>query len=490
MEVTRRYEVGVVLGCLLAGGAWLLHEPLFLLGTAGIGAFLLVQQYRFTRDVLRTTDSLTLTQSASHDRVITDEDTSIVIRATLPTTSSLVVTVEARPPISATTLEPERQRLELGPGERDGTTTFTLDWPVAGRFECAPPMITLADQAGLFRSEVPMGPTATVTVVPRRPRNLHVGAGGDRMPTAFGERETRSRGSGLDPADIRQYVPGDTARRIDWKATARSNGLYVREFDAETDVSTILVVDHRSPMTMGVPGGTKLDYVRHVALAYADHARSNTESVALYTVGDSGITNVYQPEASSRHYAQIETQIHDLQPTADTDPNDAAKSDARSGRQERGTRGSNDLASRLETDGSAFGRNLLPFLSDSQRYVQHVEDDPLYTTARTYLRSIRGSSITVFFTDDTNRTEIRKAVKAARQRSEHVLVFLVPTVLFERGTLHTVDTAYDRYVDFEDFRRGLDRIGGVSAFEVGPSDRIDAILATTRQTNRRTARRH
>ena len=56
---------------------------------------------------------------------------------------------------------------------------------------------------------------------------------------------------------------------------------------------------------------------------------------------------------------------------------------------------------------------------------------------------IQGSVVTVILTDDTHRMEVREAVRAARRHSEHVLVFLAPTVLFERGGIRTVETAYE-----------------------------------------------
>ncbi|EFW91363.1 hypothetical protein ZOD2009_14681 [Haladaptatus paucihalophilus DX253] len=482
MEVTRRYEVGVVLGCLLAGGALLFDQLLLLVGAAGIGASLLVRQYRFTRDVLATADALTVTQSMSQRRVATDEDTSVAVSATLSEPSPLAVAVEPRPPMTATERDPENQSFTLAAGERDATTTFSLRWPVAGKFECEPPTVTLTDPAGLFRSAVPMGDAESVTVAPRRPRALHVGMGGESMSTAFGEHKTGDRGVGLDPAEIRQYVPGDTMRQIDWKATARMNTPHVREFDAETDLSTALVVDHRSSMTTGIEGETKLDYLRHVALAYADNARTNTEPLSLYTVGDAGVTTTRQPDASARHYTDIETRLHDLVSTAventtETDPTTNGPSGARA----QTPREAREMATHLRSEDSAFGRTLLPYVVESERYVQRIEGDPLYKTVRTYLGGVRGSVMTVILTDDTHRMEVREAVRAARRRSEHVLVFLAPTVLFERGGVGTVESAYEGYVDFEEFRRDLTRIDGVTALEIAPADRIEAILAETRR---------
>ncbi|MFH5801208.1 DUF58 domain-containing protein [Haladaptatus sp. CMAA 1911] len=495
MEGTRRYEAGVVLVCLLAASAWLLDQPLLLVGAAGIGASLVVQQYRFMRDMLSTTDNLTVTQSVSRDRVSTDEELSIAVHAALPESTGLSMIVEAQPPVTATVRDPELQQLRLDTGDTEETTTFSLRWPVAGKFECSPPNVTLTDQTGMFRSTVPAGNSTSVTVRPRRPRSLHVGMAGKGMSTVFGEHETGQKGAGLDPGEIRRYVPGDTVRQIDWKATARMRQPHVREFDAETDLSTALVVDNRSAMATGITGETKLDYLRQVALAYVDNAKMNGEPISLYTVEDGGVTTVRQPAASTRHYINLETELHDLAPHT---PEDRRTSrDTVSPTQTTAKRGTEktqtphqarEMASRLREDGSPFGRTLFPYVTNSERYVQRIQDDPLYKATRTYLRGIQGPLVTVILTDDTHRMEVREAVRAARRHSQQILVFLAPTVLFEQGEIGNVETAYEEYVDFEQFRRDLTQIDGVTAFEVGPSDRIEAIL-TDAQRTRKTALR-
>ncbi|WP_458190714.1 DUF58 domain-containing protein [Haladaptatus sp. NG-WS-4] len=401
----------------------------------------------------------------------------------LPDPAPIDVRVDARPPVAARTTEDESQQITIETGDQDATTTFSLRWPVAGKFELESPMVTLTDPAGVFQTTVPIGSTATITVMPRRPRNLHVGAGGERLSTAFGEHKTGRRGVGLDLAEIRQYVPGDTARQMDWKATARTGHPHVREFDAETDLSTVLVLDHRSSMAMGPQGQTKLDYLRHVALAYTDHARSNTEPIALYGIGDNGMTAHYKSDANMRHFTQVETHLHDLTPTAGPVFNRLSET-----RQYRTPSEARAAATQLRTDDSAFGMTLLPYFTNAQQYLHQIESDPLYNTVRTYLSRTRGSVITVLLTDDAHRQEVRETVHMAQRHSEQVLVFLTPTVLFESGGLEDIETAYERYIDFEEFRRGLTRIEGVVAFEVGAADRIEAILASTRQTNRNRAR--
>ena len=57
------------------------------------------------------------------------------------------------------------------------------------------------------------------------------------------------------------------------------------------------------------------------------------------------------------------------------------------------------------------------------------------------------------------------------------MVFITPQWLFEPTTLTDLDDAYDRYLAFEELRRELDGAPRVTAFEVAPGDRLDAVLA-------------
>jgi hypothetical protein len=92
-----------------------------------------------------------------------------------------------------------------------------------------------------------------------------------------------------------------------------------------------------------------------------------------------------------------------------------------------------------------------------------------------------GAVWTVILTDDSRPERLREAITVARRGGNRVLVFLAPSVLFESGGLADLEAAYDRYVDFEELRRDLAGLPGVSAFEVGPGDRLDAVLATGRE---------
>lgn len=66
-----------------------------------------------------------------------------------------------------------------------------------------------------------------------------------------GRHASRLRGRGLNFEEMRDYLPGDDIRSIDWKATARTGSPHVRVFTEERDRPAVLVVDQRMSMFFG-----------------------------------------------------------------------------------------------------------------------------------------------------------------------------------------------------------------------------------------------
>jgi len=70
------------------------------------------------------------------------------------------------------------------------------------------------------------------------------------LPLITGEFETFARGRGDDLYLIREYMPEDSARHVDWKATAKSGSLKVREFSREDERKLRVVLDNPGPGTV------------------------------------------------------------------------------------------------------------------------------------------------------------------------------------------------------------------------------------------------
>lgn len=471
MQLTRQGGGFIVTGVVLALLALVFEQPRLLIGAVGLGAWLLTRQYLFVRSVSKTVDDLSIEQNLTQDRIVAERETTATLSLSLPSPSELDIVAELVPPRSASGTTREERTAHLERGDSHASTVVTVEWPVAGSYEFAAPKLALTDSLGLFSESLSRGPTPTMVVEPRGPTNVHVGEGGDQLMIAYGERQSGRRDAGLDPGELREYVPGDAAGRIDWKATARMSEPYVREYEVETDRVTALVVDHRATMDEGQTGETKLDYARQVALTFVDSVREFNDPLGYYTVGNGGTTERRQP---ANQYALIKRRLRDLQPTG-------ADSEEHAERHEIASPGAaRSAAGRLDGT-SAFETTLQPYFATATTYVERIENDPLFETAQTMHARLSGTVWTILFTDDTHRAEVRETVKLARRSGGRVLVFLTPTVLFEPGGLADLEAAYERYRSFESFRRELARLEGVSAFEVGPGDRLDAVLSSGRR---------
>ena len=83
-----------------------------------------------------------------------------------------------------------------------------------------------------------------------------------------GRRRSPLAGSSMEFADYRRYAPGDDFRRIDWRAYARLERLFLRLFEAEENLTVTILVDCSDSMQYGEPSKASLALALAAALAY------------------------------------------------------------------------------------------------------------------------------------------------------------------------------------------------------------------------------
>jgi uncharacterized protein (DUF58 family) len=94
------------------------------------------------------------------------------------------------------------------------------------------------------------------------------------------------RGAGEDFAKHRDYQQGDDVRYLDWKLFARTDRLYVREFEERSNLQSYLVVDSSASMDyVGAGGVTKLRYASFVAAALSHLMIGAGDAVGLASFG-------------------------------------------------------------------------------------------------------------------------------------------------------------------------------------------------------------
>jgi uncharacterized protein (DUF58 family) len=80
-----------------------------------------------------------------------------------------------------------------------------------------------------------------------------------------GHHKSPHKGSSVEFAEYRKYVPGDDTRLLDWKVYGRTDRFYLKEFEADTNLRGWLVLDCSASMGYAGNGVSKLDYARRMA---------------------------------------------------------------------------------------------------------------------------------------------------------------------------------------------------------------------------------
>ncbi|MBD5633588.1 MAG: DUF58 domain-containing protein [Candidatus Eremiobacteraeota bacterium] len=128
-----------------------------------------------------------------------------------------------------------------------------------------------------------------------------------------GLRRLRKRGSGSDFESLREYVPGDGFRYVDWKATARRGRLMVAQYDVERSQNVIVALDCGRLMTPRVGGARKLDYALGAALSVARIAQAANDNVGLVAFAAKPILDI-APRRGAAHLSALAAASFDLQP--------------------------------------------------------------------------------------------------------------------------------------------------------------------------------
>jgi len=111
-------------------------------------------------------------------------------------------------------------------------------------------------------------------------------------------------GFSVEFASHREYAQGDDLRHVNWKLYARTKRLYVKEFDAETNMNLHLLVDISGSMECANTGQSKLSYATTLAAALAHLALKQHDAVGLTLYADEVVAHL-EPRAKPHQLDEI-----------------------------------------------------------------------------------------------------------------------------------------------------------------------------------------
>jgi uncharacterized protein (DUF58 family) len=109
-------------------------------------------------------------------------------------------------------------------------------------------------------------------------------------------------GFSVEFASHREYAQGDDLRHVNWKLFARTNRLYVKQFDAETNMNLYLLLDVSSSMQCRSLGISKLEYGTALAAALTHLALKQHDAVGLVLLADEVLAHL--PPRARPHQLQ------------------------------------------------------------------------------------------------------------------------------------------------------------------------------------------
>ncbi|MFH1863254.1 MAG: DUF58 domain-containing protein, partial [bacterium] len=119
-----------------------------------------------------------------------------------------------------------------------------------------------------------------------------------------GEYHSVFKGRGIEFAEVREYIPGDDIRSVDWNVTARMGRPYVKLFDEERELSLMLLCDFSSSGYFGSQKQLKIEVAIELAALLAFSALKNHDKVGLLLFTDS-IEKYVPPKKGKRHVLRI-----------------------------------------------------------------------------------------------------------------------------------------------------------------------------------------
>ena len=112
------------------------------------------------------------------------------------------------------------------------------------------------------------------------------------------------KGQGMEFAEVREYVPGDEIRSIDWNVTARHGTPYIKKFIEERELTVILVVDASSSGEFGSQSEMKGEVMATISALLAFSATSNNDRVGLL-IFTSQVEMFIPPKKGRKHVLRV-----------------------------------------------------------------------------------------------------------------------------------------------------------------------------------------
>ncbi len=183
--------------------------------------------------------------------------------------------------------------------------SYIVECPYRGVYPLGPTIVRIMDRAGLFKEEKSLENITKIIVYPsyddvKKLEILQRAYGG----LIYGPHRVKQKGSGYDFWGIRRYVTGDHVKFIDWKSSAKTGKLMVREFEAEKNVKFYIMLEASKSMGFGRETMTKLDFATRAAVLLGYLANRFQDNFGLIVYSDD-VVSFLEAKKGKIHFLKL-----------------------------------------------------------------------------------------------------------------------------------------------------------------------------------------
>ncbi|MEX2705768.1 MAG: DUF58 domain-containing protein [Candidatus Freyrarchaeum guaymaensis] len=202
----------------------------------------------------------------------------------------------------------------LDPGEKK-VFSYVLQCRRRGIHKIGPIKLVVHDRLGLHFQEKQFDIYTELLIYPSYQdiRRMEAMGGQRTLGRIFGMHKTKQKGMGTEFFGLRDYFPMDEFRRIDWKATARTGDLMIREFETEKNIKILILLDTSASMGGGLPNNTKLDYSIRAAVLLAKLALERRDEVGVVAFSNK-VHSYVKPRMGKDYFYRILEALATVEP--------------------------------------------------------------------------------------------------------------------------------------------------------------------------------
>ncbi|MFX1360614.1 MAG: DUF58 domain-containing protein [Promethearchaeota archaeon] len=186
--------------------------------------------------------------------------------------------------------------------------SYVLEPKVRGEYPLGPLSITVKDRLG-FNSEERIVPESVSDILVYPPyediKKIEILGSKRSLQLNYGLQRSKQKGLGSEFYGMRKYVFGDQFRLIDWKASARSQQLIVKEYESERDITVMIIVDSSNSMAGGAIENTKFEYAIRACMLLTKVALTRRDSVGVFAFSDKKNVHFLKPGKGEDHFYQV-----------------------------------------------------------------------------------------------------------------------------------------------------------------------------------------